>query len=135
MGSFSPFCAWGEPVLTRSADPVYLTLSAPPPLLPVATACLGTGKHCSFPDTSRCLCFCLTVVSALPPLFFFLLLGCRLNISVQPVKKRCPACKAKLGESWSKILCSCIADLVKKESSSACTDLLTSIKNELCATF
>ncbi|PIO16382.1 hypothetical protein AB205_0165150, partial [Aquarana catesbeiana] len=50
-------------------------------------------------------------------------------------KKRCPSCRAKMGENWKKILCStCITSLVKEESASVCDDLVASVKKELYAT-
>lgn len=56
--------------------------------------------------------------------------------SAQPVKKRCPVCKEKLGDAWTKTLCAeCITNLVKEETPSVCGDLVSTIKDELRATF
>lgn len=56
--------------------------------------------------------------------------------SSDPVAKRkCPSCKSKLPEGWKKTLCqACIDLLVKEDASSACSDLIASVKKELDAT-
>ncbi|PIN99416.1 hypothetical protein AB205_0178640, partial [Aquarana catesbeiana] len=56
--------------------------------------------------------------------------------SAQPVKKRCPVFKEKLSDVWTKTLCAeCITNLVREETPSVCGDLVTTIKDELRATF
>ncbi|XP_073464402.1 bifunctional coenzyme A synthase isoform X3 [Aquarana catesbeiana] len=61
--------------------------------------------------------------------------------SSPPTKRKCPSCKKEIGESWIKVLCrSCIADLVKEETTPATPatqqgELLSSFRKELANTF
>ena len=49
--------------------------------------------------------------------------------------RKCPSCKNPLRDSWPKPLCrSCIADLVREESTQECKDLLSSVRKELAET-
>lgn len=69
-------------------------------------------------------------------LFLFSLLFVQAKSSVQPVKRRCPVCPGFNNFFFAKSLCAdCISDLVREESASICDDLVTTIKNDLRATF
>lgn len=67
--------------------------------------------------------------------FSFVIFFWQAKSSEPAIKKRCPSCKAKLLEGWKKTLCQiCIDSLVKEEASSACSDIIASVKKELDAT-
>ena len=55
--------------------------------------------------------------------------------SAQIVKKRCPVCKEKLSDSWSKTLCADCTKEVLKEAPSVGGDLISTLKKELRTTF